>query len=116
MSEADTINVSASTACSKASSRAPTQALRLSSRFRPTLKLPPRPHRGRRSMRDSERYLAQAETVLRMAARAESRAEKDVYLSIAEGWRRLAAEVLRNEPARSSRSPEPREALVRPGR
>jgi len=50
-------------------------------------------------MRDSERYLAQAETVLRMAARAASEAEKDVYLSIAEGWRRLAAEVLRNEGA-----------------
>ena len=49
-------------------------------------------------MRDSERYLVQAETVMRMAARAESEAEKAVYLSIAEGWRRLAAEVQRNEP------------------
>ena len=48
-------------------------------------------------MRDSERYLAQAEVVTRMAARAESEAEKSVYLSIAEGWRRLAAEVQRNE-------------------
>jgi hypothetical protein len=54
-------------------------------------------------MRDSERYLAQAETVMKMAARAASPAEKDVYLSIAEGWRKLAAEVLRNEPP-----PEPR--------
>ena len=60
-------------------------------------------------MRDSERYLAQAETVLRMAARAESRAEKDVYLSIAEGWRRLAAEVLRNEGPRDHRGPLSRE-------
>jgi hypothetical protein len=49
-------------------------------------------------MRDSERYLVQAETVMRMAARAASQAEKDVYLSIAEGWRKLAAEVQRNEP------------------
>ncbi|WP_133254315.1 hypothetical protein [Phenylobacterium deserti] len=44
--------------------------------------------------------MAQAETVLRMAARAESGAEREVYLSIAEGWRRLAAEVLRNEGSR----------------
>ena len=49
-------------------------------------------------MRDSERYLVQAETVMRMAARAESAAEKTVYLSIADGWRKLAAEVQRNEP------------------
>lgn len=54
-------------------------------------------------MRDSERYLVQAETVMKMAARAASPAEKDVYLSIAEGWRKLAAEVQRNEPP-----PEPR--------
>ena len=58
-------------------------------------------------MRDSERYLAQAETVLRMAARAESPAEKQVYLNIAEGWRRLAAEVQRNEIAREPRSFRP---------
>ena len=49
-------------------------------------------------MRNSERYLAQAETVMRMAARADSQAEKDVYLSIAAGWRRLAAEAKRREP------------------
>jgi len=55
-------------------------------------------------MRDSERYLAQAETVMRMAARADSPAEKDVYLSIAEGWRKLAAEVLRNEVPPEERS------------
>jgi hypothetical protein len=48
-------------------------------------------------MRDSERYEAQAQAVLRMAARAGSPAEKDVYLSIADGWRRLAAEAARNE-------------------
>jgi hypothetical protein len=48
-------------------------------------------------MRDSERYRAQADTVLRLAAKAASPAEKDVYLSIAEGWRRLAAEAERNE-------------------
>lgn len=49
-------------------------------------------------MRDSERYLIQAETVMRMAVRAESDAEKSIYLSIADGWRKLAAEVQRNEP------------------
>jgi hypothetical protein len=48
-------------------------------------------------MRDSERYEAQAQAVLRMAARAGNSAEKDVYLSIADGWRRLAAEAARNE-------------------
>ena len=48
-------------------------------------------------MRDSERYLTQVETVLRMAARAGSPAEKDVYLSIADGWRKLAAEAARHE-------------------
>jgi hypothetical protein len=53
-------------------------------------------------MRDSERYLAQADTVMRMATRADSPAEREVYLNIAEGWRRLAAEVLRNEPHRES--------------
>ena len=34
---------------------------------------------------------------MRLAAKAESAAEKEVYLSIADGWRRLAAEALRNE-------------------
>lgn len=48
-------------------------------------------------MRDSERYLAQAETVMRMAARADSPAEREVYLTIADGWRKLAAEVQRHE-------------------
>jgi hypothetical protein len=48
-------------------------------------------------MRDSERYDAQADAVFRLAARADSPAEKQVYLSIAEGWRKLAAEAARNE-------------------
>lgn len=48
-------------------------------------------------MKDSERYLAQADAVARLAVRAESPAEKEVYLNIAEGWRKLAAEAMRNE-------------------
>jgi len=55
-------------------------------------------------MRDSERYLAQAEVVIRMAAHAESEAEKSVYLTIADGWRKLAAEVQRNERPPEARS------------
>jgi hypothetical protein len=39
----------------------------------------------------------QAEVVMRLAAKADSPAEKDVYLQIAEGWRKLALEALRNE-------------------
>jgi hypothetical protein len=57
-------------------------------------------------MRDSERYEAQAQTVLRMAAKAGSAAEKQVYLNIADGWTRLAAEAARNE--RRARPPEQR--------
>ena len=57
-------------------------------------------------MRDSERYEAQAQTVLRMAAKAGSAAEKQVYVNIADGWKRLAAEAARNE--RQSRPPEER--------
>jgi hypothetical protein len=34
---------------------------------------------------------------MRLAAKADSPAEKEVYHSIAEGWRKLAAEALRNE-------------------
>lgn len=45
----------------------------------------------------SDRYRLQAEVVMRLAAKAGSPAEKDVYLSIAEGWRKLALEALRNE-------------------
>ena len=45
----------------------------------------------------SDRYRMQAEVVMRLAAKAGSAAEKDVYLQIAEGWRKLAAEALRNE-------------------
>jgi len=48
-------------------------------------------------MRNSERYANQAETVMRLAAKAESQAEKEVHLSIAEGWRKLATEALRAE-------------------
>ena len=45
----------------------------------------------------SDRYRLQAEVVMRLAAKAGSPAEKEVYLQIAEGWRKLAAEALRNE-------------------
>jgi hypothetical protein len=48
-------------------------------------------------MRDSERYIAQAEAVMRMAARAASGPERKVYKTIAEGWRKLANEARRNE-------------------
>jgi hypothetical protein len=48
-------------------------------------------------IRDSRRYEAQAETVLRLAARAASPAEKQVYIDIAEGWRKLAVEAARHE-------------------
>ena len=54
----------------------------------------------------SDRYRMQAEVVMRLAAKAESPAEKEVYLSIADGWRRLAAEALRNE--RQDVAPETR--------
>ncbi|WP_374472617.1 hypothetical protein [Phenylobacterium sp.] len=59
-------------------------------------------------MRDSERYLAQAEAVARLAARAASPAEREVYLSIAEGWRKLATEAFRNERQDTGRPEEPR--------
>lgn len=48
-------------------------------------------------MRDSERYMAQADAVARMAGRAASGAEREVYETIAEGWRKLAREARRNE-------------------
>ena len=48
-------------------------------------------------MKDSTRYREQAETVMRLAAKAGSQVEKDVYVSIAEGWRKLADEAQRNE-------------------
>ncbi|MCR5872856.1 hypothetical protein LRS10_00790 [Phenylobacterium sp. J426] len=48
-------------------------------------------------MRNSERYEEQAEAVMRLAAKAGSDAEREVYLNIADGWRRLAAEAVRNE-------------------
>ena len=45
----------------------------------------------------SDRYRMNAEVVMRLAAKSGSSAEKEVYLQIAEGWRKLAAEALRNE-------------------
>ena len=48
-------------------------------------------------MRDSERYEAQARTVLKLAAKAGSPAERQVYVNIADGWKQLAAEARRNE-------------------
>lgn len=39
----------------------------------------------------------QAEVVMRLADRAGSPAEREVYLSIAEGWRKLALEAQRDE-------------------
>lgn len=57
-------------------------------------------------MRDSERYLAQADQVARLAAKAESAAEKEVYLNIADGWRKLAAEAFRNEQQAKTRVPD----------
>jgi hypothetical protein len=60
-------------------------------------------------MRDSKRYEAQAELVLRMAARTESAAERQVFLNIADGWKRLAEEAARNERRNDgARPPEPR--------
>jgi hypothetical protein len=58
-------------------------------------------------MRDSKRYEAQAELVLRMAARAESPAERQVFLNIADGWKKLAEEAGRNE--RQTENQRPRE-------
>jgi hypothetical protein len=48
-------------------------------------------------LNSSDRYRMQAEVVMRLAAKAESTMEQELYLSIAEGWRKLAAEALRNE-------------------
>jgi len=61
-------------------------------------------------MRDSERYMAQAESVTRMANRAGSDAEREVYETIAEGWRKLAREARRNEEndERMRQGPAPR--------
>ena len=54
---------------------------------------------------NSKRYEAQAEEVLRMARRAASPAEKQVYLDIAEGWRKLALEAARHEDQEASARP-----------
>ena len=48
-------------------------------------------------MTERARYRDQADAVCRMAAKAASDAEREVYLSIAEGWRRLATEAERHE-------------------
>src|ERR1700761_1557699 len=64
-------------------------------------------------MRDSERYESQAREVLRMAARARSPAEKEVYTTIAEGWKKLAAEGARNEARAAPRAAPPRAQQLR---
>ena len=47
--------------------------------------------------------------VMRMAARAESRAERQVFLNIADGWKKLAEEAARNErQSQGVRPPEER--------
>jgi hypothetical protein len=56
-------------------------------------------------MRDSQRYEAQAELVMRMAARAGSPAERQVFLNIADGWKKLAEEAARNERRRDGKRP-----------
>ena len=67
-------------------------------------------------MRDSERYEAQAETVVRMAAKASSAAEREVYEKIADGWRKLAAEARRNERQSPRVADEQRSFTREPGR
>jgi hypothetical protein len=62
----------------------------------------------REQMRDSRKYEQQAETVMRLAARAQSTAERQVYVDIAEGWRRLATEAARHE-LREAQEQAPRE-------
>lgn len=63
----------------------------------------------------SDRYRMQAEVVMRLAAKAGSPAEKDVYIQIAEGWRKLAAEALRNERQdQPVRAAEPRSFIDEP--
>ncbi len=60
-------------------------------------------------MRDSTRYREQAEAVMRLAAKAASPMERDLYVSIAEGWRKLAGEAARNEDREHERrAAEPR--------
>jgi hypothetical protein len=62
-------------------------------------------------MMDSARYREQAEAVMRLAAKAVTPSERDVYLSIAAGWRKLAAEAEHAERgvAPEQRSFKPRE-------
>ena len=49
---------------------------------------------------------------MRLAAKSDSAAEKEVYLSIADGWRKLAAEAERNE-SHDRVPPEPRSFSAR---
>ena len=65
-------------------------------------------------MRDSERYTAQADFVIRLAARAQSSAERQVFMNIADGWRRLADEAARHERRTQDRPAEPRSFGDRP--
>lgn len=53
----------------------------------------------------SDRYRMNAEVVMRLAAKSGSPAEREVYLQIADGWRKLAAEALRNERQDEPRAP-----------
>ncbi len=48
-------------------------------------------------MQDSTRYFDQSEAIRRLAVKAESDAERQVYDTIAQGWRRLGEEARRNE-------------------
>jgi hypothetical protein len=66
-------------------------------------------------MKDSERYMAQAASVARLATRADSATEKQVYLSIAEGWRKLAEEASRHERQQDSRVPGEERSFRPPG-
>jgi len=59
----------------------------------------------------SDRYRRQAEVVMRLAAKAASPAEKEVYLSIADGWRKLASEALRHEKQDAPRVAEERRSF-----
>jgi hypothetical protein len=69
------------------------------------------------SMHDGDRYMAQAEAVLRLAARAGSAAERRVYETIAEGWRKLAVEARRNERHEGrGRRPDPERESFRQAR
>jgi len=48
-------------------------------------------------MQDSARYFDQAEAIRRLAIKADSEAERRIYDTIAEGWRKLGLEARRSE-------------------